>query len=219
MGEILLLTKTTDWCRKAQKIARDLFGERLIIIEGNLGDPLPANPNAPKIISYLSPWIIPQEWLSAAQLAINFHPGNHHYPGIGCYNFALYENAKNFGSVCHHMLAKVDTGSIIDETDFPVDQHETVESLKQKTMQSMIEQFEKIMQILATQKPLPVTTIQWSREPFTRKQLNDLCRITPNMDADEIKKRVRAVTFPGYQGAYVELGGIKFNATPEQKAG
>ena len=46
--------------------------------------------------------------------AINFHPGTPRYRGIGCINFALMENSKNYGSTCHLMNEKVDSGKILD---------------------------------------------------------------------------------------------------------
>ncbi len=65
------------------------------------------------IISFVSPWIIPENLLNSAQkAAINFHPGPPDYPGTGCYNFALYEGTKKYGVTAHHMEKKVDTGNI-----------------------------------------------------------------------------------------------------------
>ena len=41
------------------------------------------------LISYMSPWIIPEEILNKTKLwNINFHPGPPNYSGIGCINFA-----------------------------------------------------------------------------------------------------------------------------------
>ena len=51
----------------------------------------------------------------------------------------------------------------------------------------------------------------WIKKPFTRKELNDLCRITNNMSEEEIKRRVRATTYPEMLGAFIELAGIKFS--------
>src|SRR4030095_109021 len=79
------------------------------------------------IISYLSQWIIPQLLLEkAAVAALNFHPGPPEYPGIGCTNFAIYDNVDEFGVTCHHMAARVDTGKIIAVKRFPVYESETV---------------------------------------------------------------------------------------------
>ena len=50
------------------------------------------------LISYLSPWIVKKISLNQTKLYnLNFHPGPPKFPGIGCYNFALYERVKNYG--------------------------------------------------------------------------------------------------------------------------
>ncbi len=52
------------------------------------------------IISFLSTWIIHQSILNCAQkVAKNFHLGSPDYPGIGCYNFALYEICMRYGVI------------------------------------------------------------------------------------------------------------------------
>ena len=71
-------------------------------------------------MSYLI-WVVPEWLLRKAKIAaINFHPASPDYPGIGCRNFALYENAKEYGVTCHHMSATIDTGSIIEIKRFPI---------------------------------------------------------------------------------------------------
>ena len=42
--------------------------------------------------------------------AINFHPGPPEYRGIGCLNFALYNNEKFYGCTSHIMNEKIDDG-------------------------------------------------------------------------------------------------------------
>src|SRR4051794_39889942 len=67
------------------------------------------------IFSYLAQWIIPEKTLLGARRgALNWHPGPPEYPGIGCTNFAVYNQEKVFGMTCHQMLSKVDSGAIIE---------------------------------------------------------------------------------------------------------
>ena len=46
---------------------------------------------------------------------------------------------------------------------------------------------------------LPVSKEKWTRKPFTRKELNELAEITPDMDNEEVKKRIRATSFKDWQ--------------------
>ena len=71
--------------------------------------------------------------------------------------------------------------------------------------------FYEIAQLILAGDDLPQSDEFWKRKPYTRKELNELCRITSDMSEEEIKRRVKAVTFPNEQGAYIEKNGIKFN--------
>jgi methionyl-tRNA formyltransferase len=148
--------------------------------------------------------------LTRSGTSINFHPASVDYPGIGCYNFALYDEAPEFGAVCHHMLAKVDTGTVIEERRFPLFPSDTVESLKLRTMVTMLAMFHDICSLIAASSPLPVAERQWARKAFTRKQMEALKEIDAEMSPEEIARRVRAGTYPGYPGPSLSVGGHRF---------
>ncbi|MEO1974010.1 MAG: hypothetical protein ABGX07_20770, partial [Pirellulaceae bacterium] len=131
------------------------------------------------------------------------------YAGIGCNNFALYEEASEFGVTCHHMAPKVDTGNIIEVVRCPVGSTETVALRLARTYDQQLLLFYKIMCMCRTRRELPTSSEQWTRNPFTRRQLNDLARITPNMSREEIARRSRAVSFGPWQPT-VELHGFSF---------
>jgi methionyl-tRNA formyltransferase len=209
-GKILLLTKSTVWCRHAADLARSFFGDRVIWCAGAVGDPRPSIDTVGSdavLMSFLSPWIIPGDVLGRFQLAINFHPGSRYYPGIGSYNFAIYEGAKEFGSVCHHMIGKVDAGDIVREDLFPLLGQETVEQLKLRTMTVMLQQFHAVLQDLHRTQSVPKAGVSWARSAFTRAELNALAKLDAAMSGDEIRLRQRAMAYPGFPGAYLELAG------------
>lgn len=169
------------------------------------------------IISYLSPWIIPEYVLKrAAKGAINFHPGPPEYPGIGCTNFAIYDQVNTFGVTCHHMNEKVDTGSIIRVKRFTLFDSDTVWSLTQRSYGYMLSMFYDIASLILAGEDLPVSDDFWRAIPFTREELNELCRVTHYMTPDVIKRRIKATEFPGAPGAYVEVGGVRFEAKGEE---
>jgi len=55
--------------------------------------------------------------------------------------------------------------------------------------------FYDVMNHIIESNTLPVSKESWTRKPFTRKQLDDLATISPNMSEEEIIKRIRATTF------------------------
>jgi|GEM_PF-472583 len=217
--QVWLFTKLDTWSERAIELTHKILDKADIhVFQGRVGEQLPELPpgESVTILSFLSPWILSQAVLNRASLALNFHPGSCDYPGIGCYNFALYDNAKNYGAVCHHMKAKVDTGAIVQEALFKVAVDESVYSLKERTMAVMLEMFKDILDCLTQDAPLPVSERQWQRRPFRRTELNALGQITSDMSDEEIHRRVRAMSFPGFPGAFIDLGGYRFHVEAEK---
>tara|TARA_B100000686_G_scaffold160642_1_gene168292 strand:- start:2362 stop:3030 length:669 start_codon:yes stop_codon:yes gene_type:complete len=212
---ILFVGKKGDaFCDKAVDVIKNNFDNYQIVL-GDKFDELPSEiefwEGGEYIISYLSPWIIPKNILKKTKLnAINFHPGPPEYPGIGCTNFAIYDEVDVFGITCHRMDSKVDTGEIIKVIRFPVLTEDTVYSLTMRCYEKIFELFSEIIILIRDELHLSISDESWKRKPYTRKQLNELCKITVDMSEAEIKKRVKAVTFPNAPGAYVELAGLKF---------
>lgn len=212
---VLFLGKANDdLCARAVSYLT-LHLEQVDVHLGRWGDPFPKiEPNASFdiIISYLCPWVIPPEILKKARrAAINFHPGTPEYPGIGCTNFALYEGATRYGVTCHHMARKVDTGPIIQVHHFPVYETDTVLSLTHRAYAYLSKLFYEVSEYLISGEKIPASKERWTRRPFLRSELNELCRLTQEMSPQEIERRVRATTFPGYPGAsFTDEGSVRF---------
>lgn len=214
---LLFLGKAEDDdCARALEYCQGNFGNVTHCL-GKWGDPLPPDIRrwqGDYIISYLSRWVVPTDLLGrASRAAINFHPATPEYPGIGCNNFALYEEAQEYGVTCHHMASRVDTGAIIRVKRFPVYPQDNVESLLLRTYEHQIELFFEIAAILVEGRDLPVSEERWTRPPFTRVQFNELFKITPEMAGDELARRVRATSYRQYQ-PYIELDGYRFEYKP-----
>lgn len=216
-SSLLFLGKADDPdCARALEFSEQRFGLVTHCL-GRWGEPLPDEASAWQgdyIISYLSRWVVPAELLERARkAAINFHPASPDYPGIGCNNFALYENAAQYGVTCHHMAPQVDSGAIIAVRRFPVLPEDNVETLLKRTYEHQMALFLEIAALLADGRPLPAVAETWTRRPFTRKEFNQLFRITPDMSGEEIARRVRAVSYGSFQ-PYVEINGFRFEYKP-----
>jgi methionyl-tRNA formyltransferase len=110
----------------------------------------------------------------------------------------------------------VDSGEIIAVRRFPIHPEDDVAALLRRTYENQIALFLEIAPILAGGRELPSTGEGWTRAPFTRKEFNDLFRITPDMPEEEIARRIRAVSYGSYQ-PYVEIGGRRFEYVPPGK--
>ena len=216
---ILFLGKSGDeQTQRALNFCRDNFTK----VEFHLGrfrqGPLPEDARrwaGDYLIGYLSPWVVPDSVLKqAAKAALNFHPASPDYPGIGCNNFALYENATEYGVTCHHMAPQVDTGRIIATKRFAVFETDTVASLLSRTHDHQLSLFYEIGSLIVSDNALPESNETWTRKPFTRKQLDGLAEITADMTREEIAKRIRATAFDSWKPT-INLHGFVF----ELKAG
>ena len=218
---LTLLTKTTPWCVAATEFLLSLRPDSLVY-RGERDAPPPWDrPDFPPggvLVSFLSSWIVPARVLEACTgPAVNFHPAPPEYPGIGCYNFALYHGSDNYGVTCHHMESTPDTGRLVDVVRFPLHTTDTVSLLKDRSMVHLLAQFYRIAPLLARGDALPETPERWTRRPFLRSELNALGRVTPDMEPEEIRRRVRAMSFPGAPGAFLDIAGVRFEASGEPR--
>lgn len=216
---ILFLAKQKPFAKEASELIRLHFSKSEIVF-GQIDNPFPDHLYGIEfdyVISYISPWIVPKHVLDNTRIAaINLHPGPPEYPGIGCTNFAIYNGEKEFGVTVHHMKEKPDRGDIITVERFPIFNNDTVYSLTQRCYAYIYLSFVKLFSLILFNKPLPKSEEKWKRKPFTRNELNELCRITKDMPECEIKRRIKATTYPDMPGAFIELGGVKFSITGEE---
>ena len=205
--------KDDEYCLKALKFCQNNF----VVAYWYLGEPKNIDSfDCDYIISYRSNWIVPDDLLKNANVAaINFHPGSPDYPGTGCVNFALYENSNEYGVTCHYMESKVDTGKIISVKTFPISSADTVATLTSKVYEIQLAQFFEIMGVILNGEQLPESEKQWQRTAFTRRELDELGRITPAMSKNEISRRIRATSYNKWQ-PILEIYGFKFELKPKQ---
>src|SRR3989339_350313 len=179
------------------------------VFRGNVGDRFPeaARKGACDIcISYMSPWIIPKRMLAGVRkFSINFHPGPPGYRGIGCTNFAIYNNESIYGVTAHLMTPRVDAGRIVSVKYFPILQGDSLFSLTQKCYRQILVLFYGVFGHYLTRGDLPKSDAVWGKHLYTRKELNELCSIRSGMSRLEIAKRIRATDFPNMPKAYIEL--------------
>lgn len=215
---VLLLGKDGDpFLTRAKQFLVDL-GADVTLVAGTRNMALPAsakNWEGEFIVSYLSPWIVPESLLKrATKDTLNLHPGPPEYPGIGCTNFALYNEERRFGITGHRMNASVDTGEIFGVRRFDINPEDTVWSLTQRCYIHIWELFQSLVPGWIRQDA-PKCEEKWARKPYRRSELDALCELRPEMSEQEMRRRLRAVTFPGMPGAYLSVGDYRL----ELKAG
>lgn len=217
---LFLRKKDNEYASRAEDFIRTHFPQSTIF-SGSRKDKLPPevlNWKGELLISFISSWIYPASLLESASVAaINFHPGSPEYPGTGCTNFAIYNDEKEYGITCHHMKAAVDSGSIIQVKRFPIRPEDTVYSVTQRCYHLIEESFYEMMDLVLRGESLPVTNETWKRKPYTRKQLDDLCHIRPDMSPEEVDRRIRATTYKT-PWAFTKIGDHIFKLLAEHNS-
>ncbi len=207
--KIVLATRKDDpFCRMAEALVRGIHPDVIVAYPSDM-ETLDWIRSGSRLISFLYPKVIPAHVLNLCAGRFNFHPGPPEYPGIGCYNFALYDGATTYGSTLHIMEATPDTGKILAVDHFEIAKNETVESLRNRTCSRMLLLLAEFLR-----GRIPILTglgvTEWDRKPYTRAELDALCELTPDMDAAEMHRRIRATTYPGKPGAVLKINGLEF---------
>lgn len=220
MRVLFLCKKDKPYTAEAARFLKKKFGH-VDVLQGDRFRPFPAEralaSKPDLLVSYLSPWIVPARVLRRTKCwNINFHPGPPQYPGIGCFNFALYNGEKSYGATAHLMARRVDSGKILGVKRFGVRSSEDVRSLSARTYRAMHELFLEVMGTIAKKGTVPASRERWTRRPYKRKQLEALCRVPLSADRKEVLRKVRAAYYPGMPGPYVQLGGVKFEYNPDR---
>ena len=150
-----------------------------------------------RLISFCSSVIVRPKILNLFQgPAYNFHPGPPDYRGMGCVNFALYENSTFFGSTAHLIDEKIDHGKIINIKKFKLNGKKNIDEILSKTYKIMFNQAIKVINDtiknpkIIKKKIDKNKKIKWSNKIGTLKDLNKLLKINKNIGTKNFIKKI-----------------------------
>lgn len=166
------------------------------------------------IFCFRSFFILPSKLINNASIAaINFHPGPPEYRGIGCVNFAIFNNEKKYGATCHLISKKIDSGKIIDVKRFNIKAKDSIDTLLKKTYKIQIIQFKKIIKKIKNRSDFKqiLNKEKWSKRLYTKKNLNDLYLFnkTFNIREKNLKKYLRSTMTKNFS-PYLKIKEKKF---------
>lgn len=196
------------------------FGVDLVESNGR-GEKLPAwvkQWRGDYILCFRSLFVLPQALIdNAHRAAINFHPGPVEYPGSGCVNFALYDDAGQFGVTAHLMNAKVDNGAVLECRRFDIEASDTVLSLLEKTHAHLLELLFDVVSGIGQQGETYIrAALKSSRHEVWRGQarriaeLDTLQNVSADVSADELARIIRATHTPQFP-TRLYLHGYRFD--------
>jgi len=145
----------------------------------------------------------------------NFHPGPlPEFRGRRGYNFAILENAPEYGGTVHWVSEGFDKGDLVEVRTFPIRHDETALSLEQRTMGILLEMFKDFMGARLKGEPVPRIP-QGPGKSATTAELLAAMEIRPEDDLETVSRKVRAFWYPPHTGATIEIAGRRFTLVDE----
>ena len=173
-----------------------------------------------RLIAFATPVVVPRRLLDALGYGgYNFHPGPPEFPGWAASQFALYRGAREFGATAHLMVERVDAGPIVAVERFAIPPRMDVGELEKLTYVHLAKIFWRLLKPLARQSaPLAELPQRWSGRKGTRRDYAALCDIPPNIDKDELERRVRAFGAKSFGVVpAINLHGFRFELAPKEQ--
>ena len=168
-------------------------------------------------ISILYDSVLPGDIVAAPEKGwINLHLGP--LPRLRGVNSVLHgirlareEDNWTFGITLHYMVEKVDAGPIIEMKEFPIHKDDTAYALFNRTVDHILPLFSRnIRPLLDSTGKVGASEQKGPSKTFYKRDKIDH-EIDLSWSADKIRDRIRALTFPGKPGPYINIGGKKFN--------
>jgi methionyl-tRNA formyltransferase len=171
-----------------------------------------------RLVAFATPVIVPPSILDAlGHGAYNFHPGPPEYRGWYPHCFASYEQAATFGATAHVMTKHVDAGPIVALERFAVSPGGDAAALGERAYGSMLKLFAELAPALVGPDLLPLVSASWSERFTTRRDFASMCRLSQDMPAEEIQRRIGAFgAGDGFSRPHLELHGHRFMLADEE---
>ena len=145
---------------------------------------------------------------------INFHPGPPKYRGIGCVNFSIMNNEKNYGCTAHLITSeKIDKGKIVDVVLWKIKINLSLEQILLKTYEKQFHQLKRVVKYLKKDNLENLIKknkkYKWSKKLYTKKNLNDLYLIDIDVKKKHFRKIIKSTITDRFK-PYILLHGKKF---------
>lgn len=208
MKILLIINKEKKFSKQVITFLKKKFIKLKVIDHNNFNNNI--KNNFDYVLCYLSKKILKKNFLNKTKkYNINFHPGPSKYPGIGCFNFALYNNEKDYGVTAHLIDEKIDSGKIIKERTFKIDKSYDVKKISGKSYMEMFFLLKEIVKMI-TKNRISFSGKEWERKAYTKKDLNKLANIKNSYSKKKINKIIRCLYMHNKPAPFIIIKGFKF---------
>jgi methionyl-tRNA formyltransferase len=168
-----------------------------------------------RILAFCTSVIVPRRILEAMPgPSYNIHPGSPAFPGRHPESWGAYQGLRTFGATLHEMAPRVDEGAIVDVAWFepPVGagQLEFGYGAFRAALQLVLRWASALTGEVAA---LPHSEHRWSGRKTSHADLEAMCRIGPEIDAEEFDRRRRAFAEQPGSRMTLTLHGREFHYT------
>ena len=170
-------------------------------------------------ISYLYPRILKEPLISFPKEGIiNFHPAPVTvHRGIAACCYCLLNGYDQWAVTAHYVTPGIDEGDIIKEYWFPfTGLRSAIDAESYIQEQSLILLSEIIEKLIAGQPLSRQKQDLLKGRYFSRRNLESMKDVSEITSAEEIDRRIRALWFPPYHGAYITIGGSKYTLVSQE---
>ncbi|MGB0391332.1 MAG: formyltransferase family protein [Salibacteraceae bacterium] len=155
----------------------------------------------------------------AKELAINLHMAPlPEYRGCNQFSFAIIDGVKEFGTTLHVMEAGIDSGDLLFENRFPIEDDENVQSLHKKTTAASIALFKNSIENIFRENYFRIeqsSLYNIRNQSFhLRSEMNNIKQIDASWDEDKIDRYIRATYFPPFSPPFTIINGQKIDLSP-----
>jgi len=143
---------------------------------------------------------------------INFHPAPlPEHRGVGGCCYAIKYGYKQWGVSCHYMDDGIDTGALIEVRKFDISGYNCSSIILERIIhEHMYELMEYIVNMLASGKIPSSIPQQDGGHYYSQKQLEKDKIIIGVETIEEIDHKIKAMWFPPYHGAHIEIDNTKY---------
>jgi methionyl-tRNA formyltransferase len=150
----------------------------------------------------------------ANDLTINLHMAPlPEYRGCNQFSFAIINGENTFGTTIHKLEEGIDSGDILFEDRFEIDDNIWVKDLYDITFQKSVSLFKQSLpKIISLDiKPIPQSDLinQRGCKIYYRKDIQSIKKIDLNWDLEKIDKHIRATSMDGFEPPFTMLGSQK----------
>jgi methionyl-tRNA formyltransferase len=147
-----------------------------------------------RLVAFATGVVVPSRVLNQLGYgAYNFHPGSPCFPGLAPAQFAVYQEATEFGATAHIMTERVDDGPIVGVELFRVPTDLPVFGLEVLAYCCLARLFGRLANVLAIQpEPLQALPIRWSGQKSSRRTYAAMCDIPLDISKEDLDRRIKA---------------------------